>query len=352
MISWLRNPRLFWNSFQFITGLRESRLVRLSKRPDAPYRAVAYGVPTDQWEIFEAAFPEYEIIFARPDITATELRLALAPRNMILLSYEDAPRRPIQLAMNRLDVVEFFASSAPIPFLERNGETAYGYAIDTMGDWRRARRPTEMLVFLENYDLTENQSLQSAAQHLLSAETSERTGDKCLIVPKIIENPLATEDEVNGQHEELYAAAADITPPENTVLFPAYQPNGWAAPDTIHTFISALEGCSSVVVEDSPLGLLAMLLGRKVFVLRRPFWAGFGPTNDIISIRRRRQRTAEEIVAILVFLLGRYVDESNSLIDPAENWALPGGQHNWDLLIEEKDDAPKQAEVEIEGENA
>ena len=30
--------------------------------------------------------------------------------------------------------------------------------------------------------------------------------------------------------------------------------------------------------------------------------------------------------SILVFLMARYVDETNTLIDPSDGWTLPGGE--------------------------
>lgn len=322
MIAWLQNPRLIWNSFQYLSGLRDSRLVRLTKRPDAPYRAVAYGVPEDQWDAFEAAFPEYEMIFAGPDILAAELRLALAARNTALLAFDGAPRRPIQVATRRLNVQVFHASYAPIPCLERRGEKAQGFIIDTMGDWLKARRATEVSIFLENFDFEGRSRLQAAAAHLLASAATPTSGERCLILPAIsTAGPGPDADE--GNDADLRAAAANCAPPEKWVVFPAKRAEGWAAPETVLDFLDALEGCKTVVVGDNPLGILAILAGREVVVTRRPFWAGFGMTRDLSVFKRRRALGPQDLVAMLVFLLARYVDEANRLIDPAEGWVLP-----------------------------
>ena len=322
MLPWLRNPRLIWNSFQYLSGLRDSRLVRLTKRPTASYRAVAYGVPEDHWEAFEAAYPEYEMIFTKPDVMAAELRLALAARNTLLLAFDGAPRRLIQVACRQLNVLVFQASYAPLPILERNSEVARGFLIDSMGDWLKARRPTELSIFLENFDISGREQLMAAAKHLLAASTPLPMGEGCLILPSFTAAPLPQDtDEVGA--DNLRAIAADYASPDQWVFFRGNRVEGWAAPEVVFDFLNTLQNCKTVVVDDNPLGMLAVLAGREVVVSGRPFWAGFGLTKDLSLFKRRRSLTSEDFIALLVFVLSRYVDETNRLIDPADNWTLP-----------------------------
>ena len=318
MRAWLKNPRLFWNSFQYISGLRISRLVRLTRRPDATYRAISFGVPEEHWDAFEAAYPEYEMIFARPDIMASELRLALAPKNTVLLAFDGAPQRTIQVATRMFDVLVFHASFAPVPMLERGEDTARGFMIDTMGDWLKARRQTEVSIFLDNFDLSGRDRLLAASRHLLEATAPMPTGEGCLILQSVSTSARADDDSA------LRTLAADIAPPEAWVIFDEATQNSWSAPDVVLDYLSKLAGCNTVVAVDNPLALLAVLYGRRVVVSGRPFWAGFGLTSDANIIKRRRDLSQQEMVAILIFILSRYVDEGNRLIDPADDWTLPG----------------------------
>ena len=327
MLPWLRNPRLIWNSFQYLSGLRDSRLIQLTKRPAASYRAVAYGVPEDQWEAFEAAYPEYEMIFTKPDIMAAELRLALAARNTVLLAFDGAPRRLIQVACRQLNVQVFQASYAPLPILERNGEVARGFLIDSMGDWLKARRPTELSIFLENFDISGRKQLMAAAKHLLAASTPLSMGDGCLILPSFTASTLPQGTEEPGD-ADLRTVAADYATPDQWVFFRGNRAEGWAAPEVVFDFLNTLQNCKTVVVGDNPLGILAVLAGREVVVSGRPFWAGFGLTKDLSLFKRRRNLSGTDLVALLVFVLSRYVDETNRLIDPADDWALPSHAHS------------------------
>lgn len=323
MLPWLKNPRLIWNSFQYFSGLRDSMLVRLTKRPKGSYRAVAYGVPEDHWEAFEAAYPEYEIIFAKLDISASELRLALAVRNTVLLAFDGAPNRLIQVACRQLDVPIFQASYAPIPILEKNEEVARGFLIDSIGNWLKARSPTELSIFLENFDLSDRIDLMAASKHLLDTSIQPPMGENCMILPSFSAVSTLTQENEEANYVDLRLIAADYAPPEQWIFFRNKLAAGWASPDVVFDFLYALQNCKTVVVNNNPLGILAVLAGRTVVVSGRPFWAGFGLTKDLSLFKRPRTLKREELVALLVFTLSRYVDESNHVIDPADNWALP-----------------------------
>lgn len=322
MFQWVKNPKLIWNSLQYLFGLRDSRLVRLTKRPSASYRAVALGLPEAHWEAFETAYPEFEIIFAKPDVTANELHLALATNNTALLAFSGASRLLIQVACRQLNVQVFQASFAPIPILERNGEIARGFLIDSMGDWLKARRPTELSIFLEYFDFSARSQLIAAAKHLLAINPPLPLGEGCLILPSATAAAASTVG-TNADETELRDVATDYTSPEKMVFFRYNHADAWAAPEVIFDFINSLQTCKIVVVSDNPLGLLAVLSGCEVVVSERPFWAGFGLTKDLHQFKRHRSLTHEELVALLIFVLSRYVNESNRLIDPADDWALP-----------------------------
>jgi capsular polysaccharide export protein len=79
-----------------------------------------------------------------------------------------------------------------------------------------------------------------------------------------------------------------------------------AAVDEVHTMTSLA-------------GYEALLRGRRVVVYARPFYAGWGLTEDLVPLPRRDRRlTLEELSAGVLLLYPRYVDPVTELPCPPE----------------------------------
>jgi hypothetical protein len=296
-----------WERCLYALGLRVSRLAHLNPRPDARYRAVVVGLPREYWDSFDAAYPEFDKLFAEPDVLAGELRLALQARHVALILCPEANRRRALHATKGRSTTIFEAGPAPIPLLERDGELAFGYWLDSMDHWVTARRPTELSLILEHFDL--------AGRHAMGRmgwEMAERTAlapigsGPCLHIPDDAGDPAPT----------------DVAGP--VVRFDDHLDMPWYAPEVQRNLMAALVHAPCVIVHHSPLGVLALLAGRKVIVTGKPAWAGYGLTEDRATIRRVRTLSRDEFAAVLFGVLARYVDESGEPVDPAEGWVLPG----------------------------
>jgi capsular polysaccharide export protein len=73
--------------------------------------------------------------------------------------------------------------------------------------------------------------------------------------------------------------------------------------------VSCIEACHTVVTMTSLTGFDALLRGKQVVVHGRPFYAGWGLTEDKLPVpRRSRQRTLDELVACALLHYPLYWD--------------------------------------------
>ncbi|WP_366552876.1 capsular polysaccharide biosynthesis protein [Aquibaculum sediminis] len=80
-----------------------------------------------------------------------------------------------------------------------------------------------------------------------------------------------------------------------------------------------LAQCDAVETMTSLVGFEALLRDKQVTVHGRPFYAGWGLTEDLlVTPRRRRRLTLDELVAVALILYPRYLDPVSSLPCPPE----------------------------------
>lgn len=313
-----RQPVLIWRAIQFAAVLKPSALFQVKRRPEANYRAIVVGLDQKYWTCFDAAYPEFDKLFAEKDILIAELRLALLAKHVALIVFPDFPRRRVEAAARRLQTVVFEATAAPIPVLERKGELAFGFSLDSAGQWLSPRRTTEFSLILETFDLANRPAFCAEASAL-----TERFALPKAVSPRqlIVANSNIADAEVPGLTR--IDSPPDASDPD-ALVFNDHLYADWWEPEVQSAFVEALRRCDSVIVHDSPLGLLAVLAGRDVFVTGKPVWAGFGLTRESSFIHRARTLTRAELTGMILLVLSRYVDESGNPVDPMDDWSLPG----------------------------
>ncbi len=84
-----------------------------------------------------------------------------------------------------------------------------------------------------------------------------------------------------------------------------------AAPD-------CLDWADHVVTITSLMGFEALMRGKRVTTLGRPFYAGWGLTDDLAPPRRSRTLSLEELIAAALILYPRYIDPVSRLPAPVE----------------------------------
>jgi len=116
--------------------------------------------------------------------------------------------------------------------------------------------------------------------------------------------------------------ANTVSTKDNQTLFQAHLFERWYDENVVSEFVRQLATHKTVVVSESPLGLLACFAGRNVIVSGRPFWAGYGLTTDMLRLNRSRALSVAELISIVMLLLSRYVDNTGQVVDPTQEWGL------------------------------
>ncbi|MBP2460149.1 MULTISPECIES: hypothetical protein [unclassified Rhizobium] len=312
-------PRLLWLSLAYVSGVKKSRLFTVKPRPNAPYRAIVIGLDEDYWAHFDAAYPEFEKLFAREDVLLSELRLAFTYGDTAAIVFHRTNRRKLAASVDGTNTVVFEGTAAPVPVLAKNGEYAYGFALDSAGKWLAPRRPTEFSIILENFNFEGRQAFLDEASLIVKALKIEPpASEKCLV---ITHNNDAEEVRQQINSELLEVAKATVADVPHSLF--SSSDDEWWKPEVQGAFIELIQNCTTVVTHSSPLGMIALLAGRTVKVTGRPVWAGFGLEGENSSVYRRRSLTMTEFAALLMFVLSRYVDDSGNVVDPLDGWELP-----------------------------
>ena len=79
-----------------------------------------------------------------------------------------------------------------------------------------------------------------------------------------------------------------------------------------------LDWADHVVTITSLMGFEALMRGKRVTTLGRPFYAGWGLTEDLSPPVRSRQLTLDELIAAALILYPRYIDPASRLPAPVE----------------------------------
>lgn len=109
-------------------------------------------------------------------------------------------------------------------------------------------------------------------------------------------------DVLTGMREGAVADAADIAD---------HVERAAAAPD-------CLDWADHVVTITSLMGFEALMRGKRVTTLGRPFYAGWGLTTDLAPPDRARKLTLDQLVAAALILYPRYIDPVSRLPAPVE----------------------------------
>ncbi|OUD10476.1 hypothetical protein BVC71_02975 [Marivivens niveibacter] len=308
---------------QFTFRLKKSTLEVVKYRPNAPYRTIVYGLDKDKWAYFDAAYPEFQKYFVPINVHVADLRNMLLRRHMGVVLFQDYSRRRFDLAANGLSPVIFYGADAPFSVLEKGEKDAVGFVLDSMADWTLARRQLEIDIMLQGFDFEEHPDLLDQASSFLDrANDVISDGDKCLIIPNI-KDISATSELSSNERKEFAAAIAKLKPGQELTVFRPLPSEDVRLQDNFAHFLQHLKRCNTVIVKDHALGLVAALCGRRVIVTGRPFWAGYGITEDLIQIYRSRELTQDEMAAIIIAIQSRYGTAFGEKVEPFDGWSMP-----------------------------
>lgn len=322
MRRYVRKLIILIRRLQFSVGLIKRQSTVLTPRYDAPYNAVVYGLEPELWEHFDNAYPEFRKTFVPNNIHVAELRNLISPKTTALIVRNGCARRRLDLASSGMTRTTFNVAPAPIFKLVNGDDVARGFLLDSMGNWELARRTTEADIMLQSLNLDTRQDLVERACALLEATVSPIAGDTCLVISTATDEAARGDTltfEEQAEFEEALIAHAKGKPVR---VFRPEPFEEFGTEDNWARFVKQLKGCDTVVVKDSALGLLPLLLGCKVIVTGRPFWAGYGLTEDMRDIDRHRSLSRSELAAILLGVQCRYSTDAGVLIDPLAGWTL------------------------------
>lgn len=91
--------------------------------------------------------------------------------------------------------------------------------------------------------------------------------------------------------------------------------------DHVETDASApdcLDWADHVVTITSLMGFEALMRGKRVTTLGRPFYSGWGLTTDLVPPERSRSLSLDELIAAALILYPRYIDPVSRLPAPVE----------------------------------
>lgn len=307
---------------QFFLGLKKTTLEVVKYRPNAPYRAVVYGLDEAKWAYFDAAYPEFQKYFVPLNVHVADLRNVLMRRHMGVVLFQDYSRRRFDLAANGLSPVVFYGADAPLAVLEKGDKDAVGFMLDSMADWTLARRQLEIDIMLQGFDFSEHPNLLDQASSFLDRSYTAASGDNCLIVPTAKDYSSSLDLSPN-ERQEFAAAIEKLKPGQEFTVFRPLPAENVTLQDNFAHFLQQLKRCSTVIVKDHAFGLVAALCGRRVIVTGRPFWAGYGITEDISQIYRSRQLRQIEMAAIVIAVQSRYGTAFGEKVDPFDAWTMP-----------------------------
>lgn len=261
-------------------------------------RGMVLGLPRSEWELVAAAFPEWDLSFARRSADLDEIVRDIVEENRTLIVGEMANRKVLDVKQSVAALPTWHLSRAPLPTIEG----AYGYILEAGSSWRGARRETEMERLAVSGALETLPRLWPRMMALRDrlALTTDPQGPRLLIAP-------------DGRRlANAKMALEALVPKGDDVVFTAHLQQPWWHDDVQRQFAKALSTCRSVLSDGHPIAARAVLLATPHETHGRAFWLNPASRNTR-SAGIEREPTP---LFAAMLTLARYVKDDGELFDP------------------------------------
>lgn len=333
-------------------------------------KPIAIAIGFNDWKFgFIADYlPEFRVAFAPRKLNNYKLifpirKLAIKPSIAVIWGYNESKTLRRYLNYSNIKIwraEDGFIRSAD---LGANGATPYSIVFDKSGLYYNPKKPSDIEQILNDYDFIENVELKKHAESVLELlikskiskynppdvylDTSLKLKKRILVVGQVDNDASIRYGNTDGWSMEDMVRLAKYENPDAEVL---YRPHpeiykGFQASRfkniNVEYFakilspnehiIDVIERVDHVYTITSLTGLEALLRGKKVTVLGKPFYAGWGLTDDRSLFKlenRTRKLELWELFAASYLIYPRYLNASNkeslSIISKAEMLSIIG----------------------------
>ncbi|MCC4264613.1 hypothetical protein LL240_09090 [Oceanimonas baumannii] len=294
---------------------------------------------------------EYKVAFLprkKVGITAFNAirRLGKKPKAILIWGYTDSTnlRKLLKLSNYETWRIEdgFIRSSS----LGATHSTPYSLVIDKNGLYFNYESNSDLTTLLSEYELSLVPDLEEKAKHCLSIierfslskynpPVSNKENDlkikKRIAVLGQVDNDAAIKfGNPDGWTSKSLVELAYYENPDCEILYrphpevyKGYQKSKLrsksiekiakiSSPE--ENIISFIDKCDHIYTITSLTGLEALIRGKKVTIVGTPFYAGWGPTDDRVSIKRNRKLSVNEIFYISYIIYPQYFREENKYL--------------------------------------
>lgn len=282
------------------------------------------GVPNRMRAAVVAAFPEIHFLFVNHRAPLDLLRVMVAKDASAIIAGEHSNLRLVAELRDSSQHPVLHLSRSPISRLTNAaGARANGYHLDCLAAWRLARSRTEFDLILSHLDFDARPALLADSKKLLGhlSRSADHPSHSILILAPERTGP-ARQVENQRELELLISHARRIAGKKTVDVFSIPRNTHWYDDDVLDAVESAIGQAEIVVGDLSPHLPAALLSGKKVATMGRGICAGLGLTIDPPEAFRRRAVDSVQFTAALSLLGSRYVDRTNSLVDPIEFLSL------------------------------
>lgn len=319
----------------------------------ATEKPIAIAIGFNDWKFgFIADYlPEFRVAFAPRKLNDYKLispirKLVIKPSTAVVWGYNESKTLRRYLNYSNIKVwraEDGFIRSAD---LGANGATPYSIVFDKSGLYYNPKNPSDIEQILNNYDFTENVDLKQHAESILDLlikskiskynppniyrDTSLKLRKRILVVGQVDNDASIRYGNTDGWSMEDMVRLAKYENPNAEILYrphpeiyKGFQESRFKninveyfakilSPD--EHIIDVIERVDHVYTITSLTGLEALLRGRKVTVLGKPFYAGWGLTDDrsVFKLENRiRKLELWELFAASYLIYPRYLNTSN-----------------------------------------
>ena len=317
-------------------------------------KPIAVAIGCNDWKFgFIADYlDEFRVAFAPRKLTNYKMigviqRLSVKPEVVVIWGYNESTALNKYISYKNIDiwrVEDGFIRSAD---LGANGATPYSLVFDKSGLYYNSTQPSDIEKILNSYDSDTHNRLAKESSKLLSLiidlkvskynppatyhSTSLKLKKRVLVIGQVDNDASIRYGNPDGWSMEDMVRLAKYENPDAEIcyrphpeIFKGFQESNFKntnvelfaeilSPD--EHIIDLIERVDHVYTITSLTGLEALLRGKKVTVLGRPFYAGWGLTDDrsVFDLSRRNRK-----LSLLELFTGAYIIYPRYIVGVAE----------------------------------